>query len=145
MAVALVGAAFVEPLEGLEQPADLGGRDDGSGAGHRQDGAAVPGSGRDLKVAADDVVPDGVVDQLSHQPPGHQLVAEQGRLPGDGLLGQVMADGLAGVAELAFEPVAQVVRGGDRQASRRGAYPQAAVLEPGVEGRSPSLAVVISA
>jgi hypothetical protein len=30
MAVALVGAAFVEPLEGLEQPADLGGRDDGS-------------------------------------------------------------------------------------------------------------------
>jgi hypothetical protein len=41
------GGARAEPLEGLEQPVDLGGRDDRPGAGHRQDGAVsarFPGS-----------------------------------------------------------------------------------------------------
>lgn len=34
-------AARPEPLEGLEQAVDLGGRDDLTGVGHRHDGAGV--------------------------------------------------------------------------------------------------------
>src|SRR5215469_10028103 len=61
------GGARAEPLEGLEQAVDLGGRDDLPGAGHRQDGVTVGGPGGDLDVSAGDVVPDGVVDQVGGQ------------------------------------------------------------------------------
>jgi hypothetical protein len=63
-AVTAVGAggARAEPLEGLEQAVDLGGGDDLPGAGHRQDGAGVAGSGGDLDVPAGGVVPGGVGD-----------------------------------------------------------------------------------
>src|ERR1039457_5582872 len=56
-AVAVVGAggARAEPLEGPEA-ANLGGRDDLPGFGHRQDGTSVAGPGGDLDVSARDVV-----------------------------------------------------------------------------------------
>ena len=43
VAAVAAGGARAEPLEGLEQAVDLGGRDDLPGVGHRQDGAAVAG------------------------------------------------------------------------------------------------------
>jgi hypothetical protein len=58
------GGARPEPLEGLEQPVDLVIRDDLTGVAHRQHSARVAGLGGDLDVAAGDVVPDGVVDQV---------------------------------------------------------------------------------
>ena len=79
------GGARAEPLEGLEQAVDLGGRDDLPGVGHRQDGAAVAGPGGDLDVPAGDVVPDGVVDQV-----GDQLLDQEGvAVEGGGLDGGV--------------------------------------------------------
>src|SRR5689334_9063046 len=62
-----VGGAGAEPLEGLEQAVDRGGRDDRPGVGYRQDGAGVAGPGGDLDISARDVVPDGVVDQVGGQ------------------------------------------------------------------------------
>src|SRR5580693_8891061 len=57
------GGPRAEPLEGLEQAADRGGRNDRPGVGYRQDGAAAAGPSSDKDVPAGDVVPDGVVDQ----------------------------------------------------------------------------------
>jgi hypothetical protein len=67
------GGPRSEPLEGLEQAVDFGGRDELPGAGHRQDGAGVAGLGGDLDVPTGDVVPDGVVDQV-----GGQLLDQEG-------------------------------------------------------------------
>src|SRR5215472_15812577 len=68
VAATAAGAARAEPLEGLEQTVDLGGRDDLPGADHRQNGVNAAGPGGDLDVSARDGVPDGVVDQVGHQP-----------------------------------------------------------------------------
>src|ERR1700744_312515 len=103
MAVTVVGAALAEPLEGLEQPADLGGRNDGSGAGYRQHSAAVPGSGRDLNVTAGDVVLDGVVDQVGHQPFGQNAVTVEcsGLGSGPDVQPEAVCLGAAGQQDLA--------------------------------------------
>ena len=79
VAAVAAGWARAEPLEGLEQAADLGERDDLPGVGHRQDGVAVAGPGGDLDVPARDVVMNGVVDQV-----GHQLLNEEGVTVEDG-------------------------------------------------------------
>jgi hypothetical protein len=82
VAVAASGAR-AEPLEGLEQAVDFGGRDDRPGVGHRQDGAGLAGAGGDLDVPAGDVVPDGVVDQVSGQLLDQKAVTvEGGRISG---------------------------------------------------------------
>jgi hypothetical protein len=60
-------AGGIHPLERLEQPAELIGRDDRPGVGHGEVRAARPGAGADLHPAARRVVPDRVVDQVGHQ------------------------------------------------------------------------------
>ena len=72
------GGARAEPLEGLEQAVDLGGRDDLPGAGYRQDGVNVGGPSGDADVPAGDVVPDGVVDQVGGELLKQQRVAVEG-------------------------------------------------------------------
>src|ERR1035437_6383978 len=67
VAAAAAGGARAEPLEGLEQAVDVGGRDDLPGVAHRQDGVTAAGPGGDLDIPAGDVVPDGVVDQVGYQ------------------------------------------------------------------------------
>src|ERR1017187_7066630 len=73
VAAAAAGGARAEPLEGLEQAVDVGGRDDLPGAAHRQDGAGVAGPGGDLDVPAGGILPDRVVDQV-----GGQLLDQEG-------------------------------------------------------------------
>jgi hypothetical protein len=81
VAAVTAGWARAEPLEGLEQTADLGRRDGLPGVGHRQDGVTVAGPGGDLYVPARDVVLDGVVDQIGHELLDQERVAvEDGRL-----------------------------------------------------------------
>jgi hypothetical protein len=72
------GGARAEPLEGLEQAVDFGGRDDLAGVGHRQDGAGVADLGGDLDFPAADVVPDGVVDQVRDQLLDQERVTVEG-------------------------------------------------------------------
>ena len=55
-------------LEGLEQTADLVGRYEGSGVGHGERRFCGAGCERDLDPSAGDVVTDGVVDEVRHQP-----------------------------------------------------------------------------
>jgi hypothetical protein len=43
VAAVAAGRPGTEPLEGLEQPVDIGGRDDLPGAGHRQDTVVLSG------------------------------------------------------------------------------------------------------
>src|ERR1019366_5787474 len=52
---AVAGAGGVQPLERLEEPVDLGGRDLWAAAGDRQDGATIPGPGGELDRAAWDI------------------------------------------------------------------------------------------
>jgi hypothetical protein len=80
-----MGAARMQPLEGLEKPVDLGGRDDRPGAGHRQDGVAVLGSGRDFDAPAGDVVAYGVADQVGGQPFYEEGITVEVRGLGSGL------------------------------------------------------------
>jgi hypothetical protein len=58
VAAVAAGGALAEPLEGPEA-ANLGGRDDLPGFGHRQDSTSVAGPSGDLDVSARDVVLDG--------------------------------------------------------------------------------------
>src|ERR1035438_7349206 len=55
---AVAGAGGVQPLERLEEPVDLSGRDHWAAAGDREDGAAVPGPGGELDRAAGNIVAD---------------------------------------------------------------------------------------
>ena len=66
--VLVVCPAPIEPLEGLEEAVDVRRRDQRSGIGHRQDGLAVRHSGSDLDPAVGLVVPDGVGEQVGHEP-----------------------------------------------------------------------------
>jgi hypothetical protein len=85
VAATAAGAARAEPLEGLEQAVDLGGRDDLPGAGHRQDGVNTADPGRDLDVPAGDVVADGVVDQVGHQSLDQEGIAVEGGVLDNGV------------------------------------------------------------
>ena len=79
VAVTPACAARPEPLEGLEQPVDLGRRDDLPGVGHQHHGAGVARPGGDEDIPACDVMPDGVVDQIRDQLVEQQRVAQQHR------------------------------------------------------------------
>ena len=67
MAAVTAGRARAEPLEGLEQALDLGGRDERPGVSYRQEGLAVADSGADADLPPGDVVPGGVVDEVGGQ------------------------------------------------------------------------------
>jgi hypothetical protein len=77
--VLVVGPVPVESLEGLEEAVDFRWRYEGSGVGHRQDGPAVLHSGPDLGTAFGAVVPDGVGEQVGHQPFDEQGISVEGR------------------------------------------------------------------
>jgi len=75
VAVRVACSAGGEPLEGLEEPLDLTVGYRGPGVSHEQGGAAGFEGGHDLDPAAGEVVPDGVIGQVGHQPPGQAGVA----------------------------------------------------------------------
>ena len=85
-----------QPLERLQQSADLTGWDIRPAVGHRQHHLAVPLGGADLDGAAGNVVPHGVVHQVGHQAGDQVRVAEHRRRAERGLDVQPAAPGLGG-------------------------------------------------
>jgi hypothetical protein len=78
-----MGGTVAQPLERLEDAAGIGRADDRAGAGHRQLAAARDGAGADPDVAAGEVVPDRVVDQVGDQPFGeYRIAADDGGFQG---------------------------------------------------------------
>src|SRR5215472_7738438 len=78
---AIAGGAPVEPLEWLEDAADVGRADDRAGIGDGQLAAARDGAGADPDVPGGDVVPDRVVDQVRDKPFGqHRIAGDDGGL-----------------------------------------------------------------
>jgi hypothetical protein len=103
------GSAAAQPLEGLEQPVGLGGRDDRPGVSDRHDGASVLCSGGDLDVPARDIVPHGVLDQVRYQPPDEQRVAVNAGGPDVSQDLEAEAAGLGGGGEAGAGQGRQVV------------------------------------
>ena len=76
--LALAETGTIEPLEGLEEPLDIAGIDNGAGVGDRQVSQAVPGAGLYPGRAAGRVVAQGVVHEVGHQPFHEARVARRG-------------------------------------------------------------------
>jgi hypothetical protein len=74
----LAGPTAVHALEGQEEPAELVGRDVRAGVGDRDERAVSPHAGGDLQLAAGDVVPDRVIDEVGDKASGQVGVTERG-------------------------------------------------------------------
>ena len=75
----VVRPALVQALKGLEETVDFVWRDAWSGIGHRQDRVSLLHLGHDLDTAVDDVVEDGVRQQVGDEPLDEERVSVEGR------------------------------------------------------------------
>jgi hypothetical protein len=105
-AVVASGPLGAQALERLEEPADLGGGDDGPGVGDREGGAAAVGCHVNAEVAAGQVVAQRVVDQVGGKLPEQAVVTKDGGGGQHGTDGHVAASGvrLAGAQDLCGDP-----------------------------------------
>ena len=85
MTICVTGTTCVEPLKRLEKTVDLGGRDDRSSVGDRQNGLSILCGGGYLYAASGDVVPDCVVDQIANKALDEVRVSLEGRRSGIGM------------------------------------------------------------
>ncbi len=69
-----MGRPVTQPLERLEDASDVGRVDDRPGISHGQLAAAAHGAGANPDLAARQVVPDGVVDQVRDEPFGQHRI-----------------------------------------------------------------------
>src|SRR6266516_843571 len=75
--VAVAGAGGGEPLEGLEEPVDFGGRDGCAAVGYQQDGAVVPHASGNFNRAGRCVVLHRIVEDVGGEPLNQVGVAAQ--------------------------------------------------------------------
>ena len=66
--IAVVRPAGIETLERLKQAVDVARRNESPRVGHAEHGAVIVGLGDDFDVAIDDIVADGVIDQIGREP-----------------------------------------------------------------------------
>ena len=76
--VLVVRPARIEPLKGLEEAVDFSWRDERSGVGHREHGLALLHPGQDFDSAVDNVVANGVGEQVGDEPFDEKRVALEG-------------------------------------------------------------------
>ncbi len=67
MPILVVGPARIESLEGPEQPLDFSRGDERSGVGDGHEGVSTSCAGHNLDVAVDDVMADGIGEQVDDQ------------------------------------------------------------------------------